>query len=355
MNRILPKLTFDEIRSILTPEELTLFYAKEQLKAYLSLEEFHACFPDEKRNFDSLVNKNVKGNNKSINEIDIGLKELIHPAVLKIIKKRKKPTLHYVRNEPFPLNKPILFIVNHSNVHDAPMLLQAVGVPTFILGEEAGFRRSMNGLLMSLLNGMIWIIRESADSKKAAVNRTIQHLIKGNRVAMWPEATWNTTPNKPVEHFYLGPAKILQESGALGVNVAFQYDHLTDNCYAIIDKPFEIKLSENILEGIDYIEGSMVDLKFEIYDYLQREFPETSKKPKLNSADFFEYIEKIKNDAPWLDFDYESRFIRKPNLPINGEISEWLQNWINGEQLMIPPLEEIEDEVLRLKKSIKTN
>lgn len=118
-------------------------------------------------------------------------KELIHPLLMKVLTSKVTGDLNIKGN--FPDSGNYLIVANHMCIEDIPTLAQAVKEHFYLLVSDED-KYTLDGLGLSL-NGVIWVHRTDKESRKQASEKIVNILKSGKNFAMYPEATWNLSPN----------------------------------------------------------------------------------------------------------------------------------------------------------------
>ena len=160
------------------------------------------------------------------------LREFIHPLMLKAISSRRQFRLEVMGE--IPENQQFIFVANHYGIDDFPTVGEVIGRHVYVLVSDVD-RKTASGLALSL-NGVVWTNRLNPESRKQAKEELIRHLHLGRSIVMFPEGTWNLSPNLLMLPMYFGCISISQETG---VPILPVYLHFTEEvCKAEINPPF---------------------------------------------------------------------------------------------------------------------
>lgn len=86
------------------------------------------------------------------------------------------------------------------------------------------------------MNGVVWINRLDKAERKRSKEALVSHLKLGHSSLMYPEATWNLSPNFPMLPMNYGCISISLETG---IPILPIFLHFTDDvCRVEINKPF---------------------------------------------------------------------------------------------------------------------
>lgn len=186
----------------------------------------------------------------------INIKRKIHPLLLKMLTSKVTGELQ-IEGE-LPENGNYLIVANHYCIEDIPTLAQAVKKHFYILVSDED-RYTIDGLGLTL-NGTEWVKRLDSDSRKRSAVRAVKKLKSGENFAMYPEATWNLSPNLLMLPMNYGCIRI-----ALNANVPIV--PVVSNFYSgyrhtIIGKPFYP--TDNLSTSIELLRDQMAGMIYEM-------------------------------------------------------------------------------------------
>lgn len=198
-------------------------------------------------------------NTKRLQRKDRVLK-LLHPVMLKALASQSKFDLTV--DGEIPENQQCIFIANHYGYHDAPTAAKIIGKHIYVPVSDID-RNTLGGVAFNL-NGVVWINRLNKADRLRARNEMLAHLRAGHDMLMYPEATWNLTPELPTLPMNWGVVKLSRESG---VPICPIYVFFTGKeCHAKIGKLFVP--TGNDIEDISALRDQMATL---FWDLLERE------------------------------------------------------------------------------------
>ena len=153
-------------------------------------------------------------------------------------------------------------LANHYGYHDAPTAAKIIGKHIYVLVSDID-RHTLGGVAFNL-NGVVWINRRDKVDRQRAKGEMLAHLQAGHDVLMYPEATWNLTPELPMLPMNWGVVKLSRESG---VPICPIYVFFSGKkCHAKIGELFVP--TGNDLEDISNLRDQMASL---FWDLLERE------------------------------------------------------------------------------------
>lgn len=250
------------------------------------------------------------------------LRHFIHPLVIKVLSARRTFKLE-VTGE-IPKGQQFIFIANHWCIDDIPTAGEVIGNHVYALVSDED-RGTLNGLALDL-NGVVWTNRLDKAERKRSKEALVRHLSLGHSILMYPEATWNLSPNLPMLPMNYGCVTISLETG---IPILPIYLHFTDDvCRVEINKP--IYPSEDKAEAIAEIRDIMAT---SAWNFLEKE--EMLCRRKLNQnywedniAKRYANYDRAKKDPVGVR-TYEAQFIYKPkNVETEEEVFAHLNNLI---------------------------
>ena len=137
------------------------------------------------------------------------IKELIHPLLLKAFS--SKTTGNLIVDGQLPNCDNYLIVANHLCIEDIPTLAQAVKKHFYLLVSDED-KGTIDGIGLSL-NGVEWVHRLDKESRQTAFKNGVEILKRGEIFAMYPEATWNLSPNALIMDMNYGCIRMALEAG----------------------------------------------------------------------------------------------------------------------------------------------
>lgn len=160
------------------------------------------------------------------------LRKVIHPFVIKVLSIRRSFKLEVVGT--IPKNQQFIFVANHWCIDDIPTAGEVIGSHFYVLVSNED-RYTFDGLALEL-NGVVWTNRMDKSERGRAKNDLLRHLKLGHNILMYPEGTWNLSPNLPMLTMNYGCISMSLETG---VPILPIYLHFKDDvCKVEINEPF---------------------------------------------------------------------------------------------------------------------
>ena len=240
------------------------------------------------------------------------LRRFIHPVVIKVLSLRRKFKLEI--QGAIPKGQQFIFIANHFCIDDIPTLGEIIGDHIYVLVSDED-KGTPDGLALDL-NGVVWTNRLDKEARKKSRDGLLRHLKLGHSIVMYPEATWNLSPNLPMLPMNFGCISLSLETG---VPILPIYLHFTDGvCYVDINEPFYP--SENKVESIGNLRDIMATSAwkyFELDEHLQRKFLDMNYWEE-NIAERYSNYGRAQKDPAGVRA-YEAQFIFRPKGQITYE------------------------------------
>lgn len=233
-----------------------------------------------------------------------GLCRLFHPLLIHIMKSQREQRnqkLHIMNDHPAYTGKNAIYVVNHSCRYDFPIAGEVIDAHICVLAGKQKFY--FLDYLAVWLNGVVWVDRESRESKKEAFQKVLSCIKKGLNMCIFPEATWNLTPSKPMLPMYWGVIDLAKESGCPIIPLVLEF---SDNaCHAKFGEPIYCLPEDEKKSQFANLEEAMATIKWEIWE----SFPAV-KRDSINVDEWSIEVEKRLSEYPLLDYEYEKQFIR---------------------------------------------
>lgn len=230
------------------------------------------------------MNSNVLKNYK--------IKELIHPLLMKVLTSKVTGELKVEGSLPEEGN--YLIVANHMCIEDIPTLAQALNKHFYLLVSDED-KGTIDGLGLEL-NGVIWVHRTDKESRQNASKDIVEVLKNGKNFAMYPEATWNLSPNLLILPMNYGCIRIALEANVPIVPVVSFFD--SDSRHTIIGEKFYP--SNNLTTSISDLRDVMATMVF-------NEIEQRYKNNKENSnvySDIIDGVEYYYEKREDIDRDY---------------------------------------------------
>lgn len=107
--------------------------------------------------------------------------------------------------QPLEKNKQYIFVINHISYLDAPIIVKAIRRPIRALGKTEMATVPVFGFIYKY--AVVRVDRSSPENRAKSVRNMMSILKKGISIVVFPEGTFNMTPN-PLKDFYDGAFRV---------------------------------------------------------------------------------------------------------------------------------------------------
>lgn len=189
---------------------------------------------------------------------------LNHPLrhILRLAARRKIVVERY---PDLPKGTPYIFASTHSFDEDVIANLVAIDRNAWILFGTTNQLECNRQVYAAWLNGLMYIDRLSAQSRKCATAKMERILRGGSSILMFPEGGWNNTENLLIQRLFAGPWLMSQRTGASVVPVAAFHEHGAGTIYLRYGDPLALGKMEKA-EAIALLRDSMATMMFELIE-----------------------------------------------------------------------------------------
>ena len=237
------------------------------------------------------------------NRIYTALCGLIHPICVKIAGRMADIKIIPFRNQPIPKNRPLIFAANHSNVHDVPVVLSVIKKHVYVLaGDEV--KDDINGLAFRL-NGVVWVHRGDRENGRIAKKKVLNLLRRKKSILIFPEATWNLTPNLPMLPLHWGVIEFAQETNTPIVPITLEYTN-DGKCDYSVGKEILITRNQSKKIAIDNLRDTLATMRWDYWEQYSNK-----QRASISETDYLEYTKYRLDEYPKLNVEFEKTTILK--------------------------------------------
>lgn len=204
------------------------------------------------------------------------------------------------KNELNNSSSPKIIVMNHSNVHDFPIINQVLKKHFIILSDKNNIE-GINGFVINM-NGCVCLDRENKESRKIAFNKLKNILEQGHDILIMPEGTWNLTDSIPIMPFSWGVISLAYETNTNIQPIVLEYDKKT--CYVNIGEEINVKNFEDKKSSYIYLRDNLATLRWNLWE-LKGKY----KRENLSKKEFDEYIKFLLSEYPRMDYNEEKKII----------------------------------------------
>lgn len=162
---------------------------------------------------------------------------LIYPLIKRIL--RMSRSFPLIIEGSVPREGQFIYVVNHFCVHDIPTIGEVIGRHAYVLVSTVD-KHTLGGVVLSIY-GAVWVDRRNKVSRQRAKEALKRHLALGHNVIIFPESTWNLSPNLLILPMRWGIIDLSQSTGIPILPVITYYT----------EKACHVKICEPLLPLID--------------------------------------------------------------------------------------------------------
>jgi len=221
--------------------------------------------------------------------------------------------LKVLRRAKLP-KQPVIFAPTHSFREDIEHAVVMANRQAYVLnGSLTQLYRSIDGVT-SWLAGLIPIDRTKKESRASAKKKLVYALELGASVIMYPEGTWNKSPNQLMSGFFPGVYDVAKESGALVVPIATYRNG--KKAYGIMEEAFDICAYDR-QTGPQVLRDKLAALQYEMMEQYGQ--AKRTDFPYGAEADAYwkKYVDDLMAQVKYYDYDVElhTKYVDKTITP----------------------------------------
>lgn len=209
--------------------------------------------------------------------------------------------LRVLRRVKLP-KQPVIFAPTHGFREDIEHTLLMAGRQAYVLnGSLTQLYRSIDGVA-SWLAGVIPIDRTKKESRASAKKKLVYALELGASVIMYPEGTWNKSPNQLMSGLFPGVYDVAKESRALVVPIATYRNG--KNAYGIMEEAFDICTYDRTT-GIQVLRDKLATMQYGLMEQYGQ--AKRTDFPCGEEADAYwkSYVDNLMAQVKYYDYDVE--------------------------------------------------
>lgn len=239
---------------------------------------------------------------KVISKKGVTIRKVISPIlrfVVPFVTPNSKLTV--VRRAKMSKN-PVIFAATHGFREDAEHTVVMAGRQAYMLnGSISQVFKSFDGIT-AWIAGMVLVDRTDKESRASAVSKLVRALELGSSVIIFPEGTWNKSPNELISGLFPGIYDVAKTSGALVVPIATYRNG--KRSYGISEEAFDI-CQYTKEEGMQILRDKMATMQYELMENYgtgsRDEFPYGEAVDKY----WDDFINGLMAEAEFYDYDIE--------------------------------------------------
>lgn len=238
---------------------------------------------------------------KTITPFGIKMRKILFPLIKVIIPLTVKRKLVLLSSRE-RTRKPTIFISTHEFREDCEAAYNAAGVPLFIVNGSVSIVMNTFDGITNWIVGMILVDRANKSSRKAVKDKMIYALKKGANILLYPEGTWNKSPNQIISGLFPGIYEVAKESGAPIVPIANHREK--DSIYSIVGSSFDVS-GMNREEAMETIKERLSTLRYELIEKYGSCKRENLPSGKELETFWSNNVDALMAEVPYYDYELE--------------------------------------------------
>ena len=210
----------------------------------------------------------------------------------------------------------IIFAPTHCGKFDIQTLAEVLWRYRWSLlsGDNKWLPGTVEGYWLKF-HGVIYVDRDDKEWRARAKQEMIKHLQNGGNIMMYPEGTWNLSPNLPMLPLFRGIADIAKETNATIIPFAQEIDDKNKTYYVKIGEP--IYPTKEPISILDDLRSQMAEMKWSLIEELP--FCKADYDKEKLYSEWDKYIEKRLSECSYYTFELSWKYARKEKWQIERE------------------------------------
>lgn len=216
---------------------------------------------------------------------------------MKLIRKHE---FCYISDVP-QINGNCIYAVNHSCKWDFQYMVEIAPKPFYILAGKQ--RLDFIDRIGFIWNGTVWVDRQNKSSKTKSKEKLNALLRNKKNICIFPEATWNLTPSKPMLPLYWGVIDLAKNNQVPIIPICLEYRD--DICYIKPSEPIYVQKNADKQEEIVKLTDTFATMRWELWE----SFPPEN---RIDIEDDYwdKYVRDRLLEYKKLDYEYEMSCVR---------------------------------------------
>lgn len=237
------------------------------------------------------------------------IERLLRGTKIKIVNKEQLNIVKCIQG-------PIIFAPTHCGKFDIQTLAEVLWRYRWSLlsGDNKWLPGTVEGYWLQF-HGVIYVDRDDKEWRTRAKQEMITHLQNGGNIMMYPEGTWNLSPNLPMLPLFRGIADIAKETNATIIPFAQEIDDKNKTYYVKIGEP--IYPTEEPLSMLEDLRSQMAEMKWSLIEELP--FCKADYDKEKLYSEWDKYIEKRLSECSYYTFELSWKYARKEKWQIERE------------------------------------
>lgn len=246
---------------------------------------------------------------KSVTSYGIFWRKLLNPVLRKVAPLTVKRKIVFLNKAPLP-KQPVIFVSTHGFKDDAVTAISIADRQVFVLnGSIRQMTYTADGISMWAV-GTIMVDRNDKVSRSSAKDKLVRAIQLDTSVLIYPEGTWNKSPNDLMNKLFPGVYDVAEKTGALVVPIASVI--VEKDIYTVRGEAFDITQYDRV-NGMINLRDRMATLRYELIESYAKEKRENLPFGQEATDYWKKYIDDLMAEVEFYDYEEElhTKFVDK--------------------------------------------
>ena len=247
---------------------------------------------------------------KCISKAGIRARKIINPVIRLFIPLTTPTKLIVERRAAVPKDRPTIFVSTHGFKEDIEDALLLANRQAYILiGSLSQIFKSSQGIT-AWAAGMVLVDRDDKRSRAASKEKLIRALNLGANIIIFPEGTWNKSPNLLMNKLFPGVYDIAKATGAPVAPLATM--RVGKMVYGILEEAFDITAYDR-KAGMTVLRDKLATLRWELMDKYANACRADLPHGEEAARQWQAHIDSLMAEVKYYDYDVElhTKFVDK--------------------------------------------
>lgn len=202
------------------------------------------------------------------------IRRLIRPLLrimLKVSRSLQGYRIEIIRKTEIPHDKPVIFAVSHIGKLDFEIVSEVIKKQYYVLAADFMHMKGTFSGFYLWLNGVVYIDVLDKNDRKNSRDLMVNILKQKGNIMLFPEGTWNFSPNEIIYDIQLGTVDMAMETGAVIIPISLEQYEEQKKFVINMGEPIEQEVAqENVREykikKTSELRDTMATLKYEIWE-----------------------------------------------------------------------------------------
>ncbi|MBR5969848.1 MAG: 1-acyl-sn-glycerol-3-phosphate acyltransferase [Lachnospiraceae bacterium] len=241
-------------------------------------------------------------------EFGIKLRRFVSPAIRSIIGLAATKPYRVVRYPKLDKTKPYIFAAGHSFPGEVEPYVASIDRNAWLLVGTTDQIDHNPKMYMAWLNGMVYVNRLSAASRKDATRKMERILLRGSSVIMFPEGALNNSENTYCSPLYPGVYHLAISTGASVVPIVAQSERGEKEIRIAASEPISFSGMEKE-QALDILRDTLSTLRYELCS----DYPPL-KRSEMQGDIHFRHLQTRRNiymEVKWIEPNWDEEIVMR--------------------------------------------